>query len=138
MSLGLIIIECTQEVFYVLRELRSQSLAKEKCWFPGDCELLRDQFCSFLANTQWKAKAFCWSNKSACSACLAICFFMLGYGIHWANACSLLTLDLEVDGSNYEQLNNMDFPYENGDGFHPCCNTTDAYAKIGMKAILIF
>ncbi|XP_064246676.1 MHC class II transactivator isoform X3 [Passer domesticus] len=38
--------------------------------------------------------------------------------------------DLEVDASNYEQLNNMDFPYENGDGFYPCCNTTDAYAKI--------
>ncbi|NXR96507.1 C2TA protein, partial [Hypocryptadius cinnamomeus] len=38
--------------------------------------------------------------------------------------------DLEIDASNYEQLNNMDFPYENGDGFYPCCNTTDAYAKI--------
>ncbi|XP_066417106.1 MHC class II transactivator [Molothrus aeneus] len=38
--------------------------------------------------------------------------------------------DLEVDASNYEQLNNMDFSYENGDGFYPCCNTTDAYAKI--------
>ncbi|KAF2981710.1 hypothetical protein EK904_015092 [Melospiza melodia maxima] len=38
--------------------------------------------------------------------------------------------DLEVDASNYEQFNNMDFPYENGDGFYPCCNTTDAYAKM--------
>ncbi|OWK53219.1 hypothetical protein RLOC_00010492, partial [Lonchura striata] len=42
----------------------------------------------------------------------------------------LLTLDLEVEANNYEQLNNVDFPYENGDGFYPCCNTTDAYAKI--------
>ncbi|NWW70474.1 C2TA protein, partial [Climacteris rufus] len=38
--------------------------------------------------------------------------------------------DLEVDASNYEQLNNMDFPCENGDGFYPCSNTTDAYARI--------
>ncbi|XP_054126744.1 MHC class II transactivator [Melozone crissalis] len=38
--------------------------------------------------------------------------------------------DFEVDASNYEQFNNMDFPYENGDGFYPCCNTTDAYAKM--------
>ncbi|NXT71577.1 C2TA protein, partial [Chaetops frenatus] len=38
--------------------------------------------------------------------------------------------DLEVDASNYEQLNNVDFPYENGDGLYPCSNTTDAYAKI--------
>uniref|UniRef100_A0A803VVB8 MHC class II transactivator n=1 Tax=Ficedula albicollis TaxID=59894 RepID=A0A803VVB8_FICAL len=38
--------------------------------------------------------------------------------------------DLEVDASNYEQVNNMDFPYENEDGFYPCTNTTDAYAKI--------
>uniref|UniRef100_A0A8C3UZV6 NACHT domain-containing protein n=1 Tax=Catharus ustulatus TaxID=91951 RepID=A0A8C3UZV6_CATUS len=37
---------------------------------------------------------------------------------------------LEVDASNYEQVNNVDFPYENGDGFYPCSNTTDAYAKI--------
>lgn len=60
---------------------------------------------------------------------------LLGYGIHWANAYSLLTLDLEVDASNYEQVNNVDFPYENGDGFYPCSNATDAYAKVGMKAI---
>ncbi|KAF4791971.1 class II major histocompatibility complex transactivator [Turdus rufiventris] len=38
--------------------------------------------------------------------------------------------DLEVDASSYEQVNNVDFPYENGDGFYPCSNTTDAYAKI--------
>ncbi|NXQ45400.1 C2TA protein, partial [Catharus fuscescens] len=38
--------------------------------------------------------------------------------------------DLEADTSNYEQVNNVDFPYENGDGFYPCSNTTDAYAKI--------
>lgn len=60
---------------------------------------------------------------------------LLGYGIHWANAYSLLTLDLEVDANNYEQVNNVDFPYENGDGFYPGSNTTDAYAKVGMKAI---
>lgn len=50
-------------------------------------------------------------------------------------AYSLLTLDLEVDASNYEQVNNVDFPYENGDVFYPGSNTTDAYANIGMKAI---
>ncbi|NWV86787.1 C2TA protein, partial [Dasyornis broadbenti] len=38
--------------------------------------------------------------------------------------------DLEADASNYEQLNNMDFPCENVDGLYPCSNTTDAYAKI--------
>ncbi|NWX27700.1 C2TA protein, partial [Notiomystis cincta] len=38
--------------------------------------------------------------------------------------------DLEVDASNYEQLNNVDFPCLNGDGLYPCSNTTDAYAKI--------
>ncbi|KAM7039065.1 MHC class II transactivator isoform 1-T1 [Acridotheres tristis] len=38
--------------------------------------------------------------------------------------------DLEVDANNYEQVNNVDFPYESGDGFYPCSNTTDAYAKI--------
>ncbi|RMC17776.1 hypothetical protein DUI87_05441 [Hirundo rustica rustica] len=38
--------------------------------------------------------------------------------------------DLEVDASNYEQVNNVDFPYENGDGFYPCSNTMDAYAKV--------
>ncbi|NWH86417.1 C2TA protein, partial [Aegithalos caudatus] len=38
--------------------------------------------------------------------------------------------DLEVDASNYEQVNNVDFPYENGDGFYPCSNTTDAYANV--------
>ncbi|NXM67029.1 C2TA protein, partial [Serilophus lunatus] len=43
--------------------------------------------------------------------------------------------DVEVDASNYEQLNNMDFLStmengENGDGSYLCPNTTDAYAKI--------
>ncbi|NXI04185.1 C2TA protein, partial [Pachycephala philippinensis] len=38
--------------------------------------------------------------------------------------------DLEVDASSYEQLNNVDFPCENGDGLYPSSNTTDAYAKI--------
>ncbi|NXM39300.1 C2TA protein, partial [Gymnorhina tibicen] len=38
--------------------------------------------------------------------------------------------DLEADASSYEQLNNVDFPCENGDGLYPCSNTTDAYAKI--------
>ncbi|XP_027741663.1 MHC class II transactivator [Empidonax traillii] len=45
------------------------------------------------------------------------------------------TADLEVDASNYEQLNNMDFMTtmenaENGDGSYLCSNTTDAYAKM--------
>lgn len=75
MSLSLIVIEWIQEVFYFLAEMRSQSSAKEKWWFPDDCELLRVQFCFFLANRQWKAKDFCWSNKSACSACPAIWLF---------------------------------------------------------------
>ncbi|NXB62454.1 C2TA protein, partial [Struthidea cinerea] len=38
--------------------------------------------------------------------------------------------DLEVDASSYEQLNNVDFPCENGDVLYSCSNTTDAYAKI--------
>ncbi|KFP76413.1 MHC class II transactivator, partial [Acanthisitta chloris] len=43
--------------------------------------------------------------------------------------------DLEVDISNYEQFNNMDFLItmengENGDGLHLCSNTTDAYTRI--------
>lgn len=38
--------------------------------------------------------------------------------------------DLEANASNYEQLNNADFPCENGDGLNPYSNTTDAYAKM--------
>ncbi|NWI91170.1 C2TA protein, partial [Pitta sordida] len=45
------------------------------------------------------------------------------------------TTDVEVDASNYEQLNNMDILStmengENGDGSYLCPSTTDAYAKI--------
>ncbi|NWV12464.1 C2TA protein, partial [Ptilonorhynchus violaceus] len=42
----------------------------------------------------------------------------------------VFSTELEADTSNYEQLNNMDFPCENGDGLYPCSNTTDAYAGI--------
>lgn len=70
-------------------------------------------------------------------------FLLLGYGIHWADVYSFLILDPEVDASNNDQVNNMDFPYtlengENGDEFYHCSNTRDAYARIGMKAIFVF
>ncbi|KFO98208.1 MHC class II transactivator, partial [Calypte anna] len=47
-----------------------------------------------------------------------------------------LPVDLEVDVSNYEQLNNMDFPYtmENGEDLYPCSNTVEDYARIAELA----
>lgn len=70
-------------------------------------------------------------------------FLILGYGIHWVNAYSFLILDTEVDVSNYDQFNNIDFLYtmengENGDELYLCSNTIEAYARIGMKAIFVF
>ncbi|KFQ21450.1 MHC class II transactivator, partial [Mesitornis unicolor] len=47
--------------------------------------------------------------------------------------------DPEVDASNYDQLNSMDFPYtmengENGDEWYLCSNTIEAYARIAELA----
>lgn len=118
--------------------------SKRKVLILGDYKLLRVQFCSYLANIQWKAKVLCWSNKCAFSASPAICFFLLlSYGIHWANEYSFIILDPEADASNYDQFNNSDFlctmeNCENGDELYFCSNTIEAYARIGMKEIFVF
>lgn len=70
-------------------------------------------------------------------------FWLLGYGIHWPYAYSFLILDPEVDASNYDQFNNMDFLCtmengENGDELYLCSNTIEAYARIGRKTIFVF
>ncbi|NXL30555.1 C2TA protein, partial [Glaucidium brasilianum] len=49
------------------------------------------------------------------------------------------SVDLEVDASNYDQLNNMDFLCtmengENGDELYLCSNTIEAYARIAELA----
>ncbi|XP_071616868.1 MHC class II transactivator isoform X1 [Heliangelus exortis] len=47
-----------------------------------------------------------------------------------------LPADLEADDSNYEQFNNMDFPYtmENGEDLYLCSNTVEAYSRIAELA----
>ena len=56
---------------------------------------------------------------------------------------SFLILDPEVDASNCDQINNMDYLCtlengENGDELYLCSNTIEAYARIGMEAIFVF
>ncbi|XP_064886535.1 MHC class II transactivator isoform X2 [Columba livia] len=55
------------------------------------------------------------------------------------NEDDVFSADPEVDASNNDQVNNMDFPYtlengENGDEFYHCSNTRDAYARIAELA----
>lgn len=83
-----------------------------------------------------------WQICLFCLSCYLL-FLLLGYGIHWANVYSFWILDPEVDASNYDQFNNMDFlctmeNAENGDELYVCSNTIEAYARIGMKAIFVF
>lgn len=85
-----------------------------------------------------KNKAVCWGIKSAFSACPAFCYFSLAMVSIEPNANSFLILDSEIDASNYDQLNSMDFLCtvendENGDELYPSSNAREAYARIGMK-----
>ncbi|NXW91969.1 C2TA protein, partial [Alopecoenas beccarii] len=55
------------------------------------------------------------------------------------NEDDVFSADPEVDASNNDQVNNMDFPYtmengENGDELYLCSNPRDAYARIAELA----